>query len=91
MKKARPATLEKFFRQHGARDEEKIQQRLTDIRNAVPATFDRAVIESSQLMIGAWLPQLKALREAIRGLEKAIRELATAQPDWAIFDSLPGG
>jgi transposase len=90
LKTARPATLEKFFRQHGARDEEKIQQRLTDIRNAVPATFDRAVIESSQLMIGAWLPQLKALREAIRGLEKVIRELATAQPDWAIFDSLPG-
>jgi Transposase/Transposase IS116/IS110/IS902 family len=90
LKKARPTTVEKFLREHGARDEEKIQQRLADIHQAVPATDDPAVIESCKHLVAAWTPQLKALREAIRGLEKAIRDLASAQPDWAIFDSLPG-
>jgi len=90
LQKARPATVEKFLRDHGLRDEKKIQERLSAIRHAVAATHDPAVTESSQHLVAAWVPQLKALRDAIRGLEKAIRDLAAAQADWAIFDSLPG-
>ena len=46
LQKARPATLEKFFRQHNGRDENKTQQRIEPIRRAIPATHDEAVIGS---------------------------------------------
>lgn len=90
LKKARPATLEKFFREHHVRAEEKIQRRIGEIREAVPATADRAVIESSVPMVTVWIGQIEVLRRAIREIEKSIRSLAAAQEDWIIFDSLPG-
>lgn len=90
LKRARPATLEKFFADHGGRNEEKIRQRIAEIGNAVPATADRAVLESAKPMIAAWTAQISVLRGVIREVEKDIRELASAQPDWVIFDSLPG-
>jgi transposase len=90
LRKARPATLEKFFHQHRCRDEETIRQRVDGIRSAVAATGDEAVIVSSTTMVGCWIRQLGVLRPAIREIEKAIRELAQSQQDWAIFDSLPG-
>ena len=90
VQKARPATVEKFLRQHGVRDEAEVEKRLAGIRQAVAATHDRAVMESSQVMIAAWVAQLRILQDAIRRLEKAIRTLAQAQEDWPIYDSLPG-
>jgi transposase len=90
LKKARPSTLEKFLREHGVRDEEKIQQRVATVRDAVAATQDRAVIEPARQMVAVWMAQMGVLRDGIRELEKTIREIAAAQADWAIFDSLPG-
>jgi transposase len=89
LRKARPATLEKFFHQHRCR-EEMILQRLDDIRNAVAATSDEAVIFSSKHMTAAWVGQLAVLRQSIREIELEIAALARKQEDWAIFDSLPG-
>jgi transposase len=89
LRKARHATLEKFFHQHRCR-EEAIPQRLDDIRNAVAATSDGAVIVSSKHMIAAWVGQLAVLRQSIREIEGAIAALARNQEDWAVFDSLPG-
>jgi transposase len=90
LQKARPATLEKFFRQHNCRDENKTQQRIEQIRRAIPATHDEAVIGSAQFMARICVEQITVLRDAIRELDKAINELAQQQPDWEIFDSLPG-
>ena len=90
LKKVRPATLEKFLREHNLRDEAKIQQRIAEIGSAIPATADAAVLDSSRHMVAAWVSQLRILRAAIRDLEKAIRQVAGEQEDFAIFDSLPG-
>ena len=90
LRKARPATLEKFFHEHRCRDEETIGQRIEAIRSAVEATGDEAVIVSSLTMVAPWIGQLAVLRQAIRELEKGIADLAEKQEDWAIFDSLPG-
>jgi transposase len=90
LQKARPATLEKFFRRHQYRDPEKIAERIEQIKNAAAATRDEAVIGSAKVMVKAWIGQLGILRQSIRDLEKAIVALAKKQEDWAIFDSLPG-
>jgi transposase len=90
LRKARPAVLERFFHQHGSRNEEVIGRRIEQIRNAVPATRDEAVIASSKPLISAWIGQLGIVRRAIREIERSIAELARRQEDWSIFDSFPG-
>ncbi len=90
LQKARPATLEKFFRQHNCRDEEKMQQRIEQIRRAIPATHDEAVIGSARFMALVCVRQIAGLRDAVCELDKAIVGLAKQQPEWEIFDSLPG-
>jgi hypothetical protein len=90
LQKAKAATLGKFFHQHNCRDQQMIQQRLEQIRRAIPATRDEAVIGSARSMALVCVQQIACLRRAIGELEKEIAELARQQPDWAIFDSLPG-
>jgi transposase len=90
LKRAKPATLEQFFGQHNCRDEEQIQWRIEQIRQAIPATDDEAVIDAARFMVLVCVEQIAVLCEAISQLSKAIGELARQQPDWEIFDSLPG-
>jgi transposase len=89
LRKARPATVEKFFHQHRC-CEGNIRQRLDDIRNAVAATRDEAVIIPSKHMIAAWVGQLAVLRQAIREIEREIADLAHRQEDWASLMAAPG-
>jgi transposase len=90
VQRVKPATVAKFLRDHNCRDEEKIHNRLEQIRVAIPATNDEAVISSAIPMVTVWVQQLAVLREAIRGLDKEIEANATQQPDWRIFESFPG-
>ena len=87
LQKATTVRLEKFLRTHRCPD---VEQRLTQIRQAIPATLDRAVRDSAQFLVGAWVRQIAVLREAIQSVEKRIAQLAAQQPDWPVFDSLPG-
>jgi len=87
VQKAAPRALTAFFRRHNCRDE---GRRLTEIRQAVPATHDRAVIQSSVLMVQAAVRVLQSLKEDIARCEERIEQLTKAHPDFGIFDSLPG-
>ena len=89
LQQASPARLQKFFRQHRCQSA-KTQQRLEQIRQAVPATADPAILQPSCLLAQVCLRQLAVLREAIQEFDKQIDTLARRQPDWALFDSLPG-
>ena len=90
LQKVRPGALIRFFHQHNCRSEALIQQRLEQIRKAVPATRDQAVIESCMVQVH-WLCQIIALlSRAIADLDERIRSVAQAHPDYAVFDSLPG-
>jgi transposase len=60
------------------------------IGHAVPAIRDRAVLESSVLIVRRIVRQLEVLREAIAEHDKKIAALAQSHPDFAIFSSLPG-
>jgi hypothetical protein len=90
LQKARPETLVNFFHEHNCRSQKLINERLEQIRKAVPATRDQAVLESS-IVLTHWVCKIIALLgQSIADLDERIRPLAKAHTDYSIFDSLPG-
>jgi transposase len=87
---ASPGSVRKVYRAHTRRTPEQLEALLDQIRAARPLTTDRAVLESSALMVQAQVDQLRALAAGLERLEKKLEELFAAHPDRAIFDSFPG-
>jgi hypothetical protein len=90
LQRARPATIERFFIDHNSRDHERIAERLEEIRKAIPATTDAAVLASCSTAIVAWAALLKQLLAAIAVYDEKIDALARAHPDYALMNSFPG-
>jgi hypothetical protein len=89
LQRTRPATIERFFIDHNSRDPDRIKERLEQIRKAVPATTDTAVVTSCSAAILAWAALLKQVLAAITVYDKQIDELARAHPDYALIKSFP--
>lgn len=89
-RKARRATLEKFFRTHNSVRKEALSARLTAIKESVALTTDKAVISSSVLMIKTLARQLKAVISARKEFDREIEELCAGHEDYHLFASLPG-
>jgi transposase len=89
-KRARPETIENFFRTHNVRRADTIARRIDNIKTEVPLTSDKAVIEPSKLVVAALLLQLRAMVEGIQCLDEEIEKLCTKLPDHKIFAALPG-
>src|SRR5215469_2438015 len=87
---AKPTALERFFIEHNSRHPERIAKRLEQIRKAVPATTDAAVVESSRTAVVVWAGLLKQVLAAITIYDEKIDELARAHPDYALLKSFPG-
>jgi transposase len=87
VQRATPRTVREFFRRHNCQDGE---QRLAEIRQAIPATRDEAIIRSSVLLVQATVRLIQELRQDIGRCEERIEELTKSHPDFDIFDSLPG-
>ncbi len=90
LKRARPATLEKFFYSHNVRRSTLSQRRYELISQAVPLTEDPAIIEPSRLYVLALIDQLNVLLVAIKRFDSEIEALANALEDYKIFRALPG-
>jgi transposase len=90
IKKAKPDTIRTFYRQHGCRSSERIEERLKAIPAAKGLTEDPAVIVTSVFMVQAIVQSLYPLIKSIDRLDKEIEERFTMHPDMAIFDSFPG-
>ena len=90
LQKARPATLRQFFHQHNCRSAERIEQRLEQIRKALPATRDRAVIQAGVSLGKILVQQIATLRQGIAELERQLAELFGQHQDAALYTSLPG-
>lgn len=90
VQKARQETVVRFFHEHNCRSQELIQHRLEQIRKAIPATRDQAVIDSNIVFVHWLCKVISILAEAIADLDERIELLTRAHPDYAIFDSLPG-
>ena len=83
-------TLLNFFRAHHSVRSDTLEKRLTAIKESVPLTTDRAIINSSVLMISALAAQMKTTIEAVRQFDCEIEKLCAAHPDFPLFQSLPG-
>jgi len=90
LKCVRPTTLEKFFREHHSQRTETIEKRLTAIKAAVGLTTDRAVINSSVVMVKALAAQMKTTLEVVHEFDRQIEELCQAHEDFELFIALPG-
>jgi transposase len=82
--------LRTFFRKHHCRDQKLIERRIQEIRQAIPAIRDGAVIEAKSTVVKVTVRVMRNLLEGIAALDEKIEEAASAHPDFFIFDSLPG-
>jgi transposase len=89
-RKVRSTTLEKFFRSHNSVRKQGNEERIRQIKEAIPLTTDRAVIDSSVLMIKVLASQMKTTLSAIRQFDRKIEELCASHEDYHLFASLPG-
>jgi transposase len=88
--RANPATLRKFFAQHGRRNEEQVNELITRFRAAQPLTTDRAIIEPNALAVKFLVKELRVLEAAVAEFDAAIAECFAAHPDAELFRSPPG-
>jgi transposase len=90
LQRARPATLERFYRAHGVHSPERLAEHLALIRAAVALTTDAAVLGALPLQVAVLLGQLEALRPALADYDRRIAALFQAEADAALFASFPG-
>ena len=82
--------LRRFFQEHHAHNPAIHQQRMDEIRHAIPATTDQAVSRSSVMVVHTLVEPVRGLAEAIRRFEQEIAGLTRSHVDVPIFASLPG-
>lgn len=89
LQKRKREVIRQFYKDHGCRRNKVIDGRIEEIRSTHPLTEDKAIIESSVLMIQSIVPQLRMLIEAIATFNARIEEVYRKQPDSQIFSSFP--
>lgn len=90
VQRARPATVERFYRTHNCRRASVIAQRLEQIATAQPLTTDPAIVDTLSLMVQTYAVQLQSLLVAIATFDTRIAAVFAKHPDQAIFASFPG-
>ncbi|MGO9257976.1 MAG: IS110 family transposase [Bryobacteraceae bacterium] len=90
LQKAKPKTLLQFFHQHNCRSAERTQERLEQIRQAVPATDDPALLQAGILSIQNAVRILASMRQGIADFDRQIAATYRDHPDRFITESLPG-
>lgn len=91
VQRAKVQTVRKFYYGHNCRRGDLIEQRIQEIRTAVPLTSDPAIVETSTLNVQMLARQIDALRPSIARYDKEIARRFGAHPDAHLFESLPGG
>ena len=90
VKRARKASLERFFYANHVRSAQVIEKRIVAIKAAQALTEDAAVINAHSLQALTLVEQVRVTLEAIKRFDEAIAALAPKLPDYALFSALPG-
>jgi len=89
-KRAREATLRKFFHSHNARYTHIIENRIESIKTSISLTDDPGVIQPNQALVLALVQQLALFIDQIKAFDKQIEVCFHSLEDASIFKSLPG-
>jgi Transposase IS116/IS110/IS902 family len=90
LRKARPATLEAFWKTHGSRSEKRLHQRLDVLAGARALTEDIDTIAPLVLRVQSLVRQLQVLAQSLDVVQSRIQQLAASFEDYAFFRALPG-
>lgn len=90
VQRARTQSLRRFYYQHQVRSAAKLDQRLQLVRAAVALTADQAVLATAPVLVAALVAQIEVLLAVIADYDQRISARFDAQPDAALFASLPG-
>lgn len=90
IRKARPASIRKFYLAHSCRRSDVIDQRLESIRNARLLTDDAAVTHAAILMVQATVSALRPVIASIKRFDDNIAAVFQQHPDRELYESLPG-
>jgi transposase len=90
LQQTKPNTLHRFYTEHNSRSEDRIQRRINEIYEAVPATTDTAMLTAGAAIVAGLVSILKALRACIDTLDQQIDEAVAAHPEAPLFGALPG-
>jgi len=90
VQRARPDTVNKFLRSHHSVRRDTNLRRLKEIKTAIPLTNDRAVLNSSTLIVKVFTAQLRTTIKALAELDRHIEALCQTHADYQLFSSLPG-
>jgi transposase len=90
VQRARPKTIRNFYYAGNSRSTELIEQRVEEMQNATPLTSDRAIIDTSVLLVQTLARQLKALGPSIKRFNEEIEKRFTKHESAPLFSSLPG-
>ena len=86
---AQRRTLEAFLRRH-RRSPAEASAWTEQVRSAVPAVGDVALMESHVLEVSALVALLNQMKASIKKFDDAIEEISQQHPCWTIANSLPG-
>jgi transposase len=67
-----------------------VDQFISQIRDAMPATQDRAVVNSSTVFVQGLVGELQLLRSTLQKYDKEIEAIVQNHPDFPIVSSFPG-
>src|SRR5262245_33210113 len=89
LQRAKPRTLEAFLCHH-RRSREEAGIWIEQVRKAVPAVGDKALMESYVLEVSALVALLNQMKSSIKKFDEAIAKISRQHPHWRIAQSLPG-
>jgi transposase len=90
VKRARAATLEKFFGEYNMRRPGVLKRRLASIKTSAPLTTDKAIIVPYRLQALVLVRQLRVMLQSIKEFDEEIEKIACKHADYYLFSPLPG-
>lgn len=89
VQKAELKTLRAFFHQHNSRSAQKMEARLSAVKEAKALTTDEAILAPARCLVTALAGMLKSLHQAVARMDKEIQKAMAEHPDAALFESFP--
>jgi len=84
------SSVRKFYKAQGYRGEDRLEQWVSNIKQALPLTQDRAVVLAGSMKIQALVPQILMLTQSIQRYDQQIAEFFDQHDDSTLFGSFPG-